>query len=724
MKKNRYKVSTRLKVLIITCFFVQVGFAKTYHVSTAGNDTGDGSVDQPFRSISKAANVLSPGDTVLVSGGIYLEKNIIPASSGTQNSVIVFKADPSSGTVAISHPAVSPNDNTPVFNLSNKNFIWIEGFQFKDFKYGKASISIVHGEGNVVVNNQFENIGNSGVASWDGNSVIWVYESSGNVVRNNYFKDITGDGISLNGQASVKNLVCENTFDTFMGKQRSWDGGSHLYSCSIGIQDMSDGNNVIAFNHASGVKFEVWLDRDGSHNVILRNVAHNSSILVFNESRCASNVIQENIGYDLDVAYETARYETTGWTIDARWIKNIAYNSRIGFYVHKSERDEFRNNIAFNNTDYNLVFTDEALSNGPHTFRNNLWYTSGKTNSIQFRSTAVSVSDFQSAIGETGGLSVNPLFVSTNSGSEDFTLQQSSPALNAGEVGVDMGAYAVYGKTKVGWDPNLQFSGSLVSFDAIISEADRNDQIQLNLRLSKASSQQVMVDVTPVAGDARIGEDFNFTSQTVVFEPGETSKSITLTTGGDSKYDQLVAFQFTNMTNAQAGSKNLRLLRIKGIPQLSAYAGVDQLVYDVDNSGSEPVTLDGSGSTDPNGNITSYVWSMGGEQIATGVNPTLELAQGDHKITLTITENEGKTAVDDVNISVIVSSGIWLEAECGTVGSLWNQEQDQNGSNGEYVTIQPGNNSTGSASSDPSGQLTYDFNVSESGSYTLWARVL
>ena len=43
------------------------------HVATAGSDTADGSEDSPFRTISRAAAVAQPGDTVLVHAGEYRE---------------------------------------------------------------------------------------------------------------------------------------------------------------------------------------------------------------------------------------------------------------------------------------------------------------------------------------------------------------------------------------------------------------------------------------------------------------------------------------------------------------------------------------------------------------------------------------------------------------------------------------------------------------------------
>lgn len=70
------------------------------------------------------------------------------------------------------------------------------------------------------------------------------------------------------------------------------------------------------------------------------------------------------------------------------------------------------------------------------------------------------------------------------------------------------------------------------------------------------------------------------------------------------------------------------------------------------------------------------------------------------------------------------STSIWLESECATVGSLWNKPTDANASNGQYAIVQPGNNSTASAPTDPAGFVTFPLNVSQAGTYFLFSRVL
>jgi len=66
-------------------------------------------------------------------------------------------------------------------------------------------------------------------------------------------------------------------------------------------------------------------------------------------------------------------------------------------------------------------------------------------------------------------------------------------------------------------------------------------------------------------------------------------------------------------------------------------------------------TLDGAGSTDLDGTIVSYVWTEDVTQIATGVNPQVDLAVGFHVIVLTVTDDVALTDTDTVVIDVGVA---------------------------------------------------------------------
>jgi len=109
-----------------------------------------------------------------------------------------------------------------------------------------------------------------------------------------------------------------------------------------------------------------------------------------------------------------------------------------------------------------------------------------------------------------------------------------------------------------------------------------------------------------------------------------------------------------------------------------ADAGPDQTVTDNDENGSESVTLDGSGSSDPDGSINSYEWTEGGSQIATGISPVVSLAVGSHTITLTVTDNEGATATDQVIITVAQPAVTIYKAASapvidGNIDAIWSE---------------------------------------------------
>ncbi len=131
-----------------------------------------------------------------------------------------------------------------------------------------------------------------------------------------------------------------------------------------------------------------------------------------------------------------------------------------------------------------------------------------------------------------------------------------------------------------------------------------------------------------------------------------------------------------------------------------ADAGPDQNVADNDASGTETVTLDASGSSDPGGGtIVLYDWSDAGGPVASGQTVNLELAPGSYAFTLTVIDNGGASATDSVAVTVLAN-----QAPVADAGA--DQTVTDNDADGvETVTLD------GSASSDPGGGtiVTYDW---------------
>lgn len=80
----------------------QLAWATTWHVSGTGNDTNDGKSEKTaFCSLQKAADLVQPGDVVLVGNGTYTDTNkgngsavLTITRSGTPDAWITWKARP------------------------------------------------------------------------------------------------------------------------------------------------------------------------------------------------------------------------------------------------------------------------------------------------------------------------------------------------------------------------------------------------------------------------------------------------------------------------------------------------------------------------------------------------------------------------------------------------------------------------------------------------------
>ena len=80
------------KILFATPFLVSVIFGEDYFVSKSyGNNNNDGkSISSPFKTIAKAASVMSAGDVCYIREGTYHETITMNGKSGSEGSPIVF----------------------------------------------------------------------------------------------------------------------------------------------------------------------------------------------------------------------------------------------------------------------------------------------------------------------------------------------------------------------------------------------------------------------------------------------------------------------------------------------------------------------------------------------------------------------------------------------------------------------------------------------------------
>ena len=98
----RLLIASRHSAAFIVLFLAlagPAGSAREIHVATTGQDTAPGTPEQPLRTISAAAQLAEPGDSVTVQAGTYRER-VKPARGGTsERQRVVYRTAPNEEVV-------------------------------------------------------------------------------------------------------------------------------------------------------------------------------------------------------------------------------------------------------------------------------------------------------------------------------------------------------------------------------------------------------------------------------------------------------------------------------------------------------------------------------------------------------------------------------------------------------------------------------------------------
>ena len=244
------------------------------------------------------------------------------------------------------------------------------------------------------------------------------------------------------------------------------------------------------------------------------------------------------------------------------------------------------------------------------------------------------------------------------------------------------------------------------------------------------------ISATPTSGIAALTVDFNgsassdsdgtIESYSWDFGDGQTATGVTVsyTYTLPGSYTAVLTVTDDEETSA-TDEVIITVTAANSVP--IANAGPNQTVEDADDNGSESVTLDGSGSSDSDGTIVNYSWTLDGNEIADEVSPTVSLDVGTNTITLTVTDDDGASAAEDVVIVVnsLVSNPnqIVLEAECATViGGDWQLKSDGSASGGQYAVVE-GSRSTSNPPNGADSRLQFNVKIGQAANYHLFARV-
>jgi hypothetical protein len=308
-----------------------------FYVATNGNDANPGTESQPWRTIQKASNTLTAGQTVYVQSGTYNERVNIQ-NSGSAGNYITFSAYPGQ-TPIIDGTGISmgsPADGG-LIQINGKSYIKIIGFRIQNSAYSGLYVS----QGGGIPSSHIEFIGNYLFHTWAAailmygghtttNAVDFV--ADGNTLDQSHYSDdpAAHEGLSIGGGLDgfrVSNNFIKNSLHGGIdAKDGAWNGQIYGNTCTtttftclyVDAYGVGAGNIDVYDNVVHDMLSAGETDIASGFNMGAEQGGSASNIKVYN------NLVYNNYGVAVRINHDS------GGTVDNILISsNTFYNNGI-----------------------------------------------------------------------------------------------------------------------------------------------------------------------------------------------------------------------------------------------------------------------------------------------------------------------------------------------------------------------------------------------------------
>lgn len=441
-------------------------------MSPLGSDSNNGSLNAPWKTIQRAANVAAAGDTVFVRSGTYNETiSITRSGSSGAGQRIIFRNYPGELPVVDASGKSVVDGQSGVFTLSNISYVTIEGFDIKNFVTSSTNnvpIGIyVWGAGSYVeiLNNHIsyiKNTANSGDANALGLLVAGteVPASINNItISGNELDHLvlgSSESLSINGNVEhwkvINNKVHDNNnigidaigfeetnpSDTYNQARDGLISGNLVYNIT------SYGNPAYGNEYAAD---GIYVD-GGKRIIIENNIVHHTDfgIELASEHKGKStsyitarnNLVWGNNAAGLTIGgYDKNRGTTDNCVIvNNTFLFNDSKNTGAGEFQiqYYATNNVVKNNIFYASSQGVLINNYTSSSLSPADVDYNTYFSSVGAGNAEFVWNGKTYTGFSNYWAATGkdprSQFVDPKLVSTSA--PDLKLASGSPAVNAG----------------------------------------------------------------------------------------------------------------------------------------------------------------------------------------------------------------------------------------------------------------------------------------------------
>lgn len=502
------------------------------------SDLNPGTEALPWKTIQKAVQVLTAGQTAVVKSGDYTceahawnwkdwPSDMNPANSGAVGSPITFRNYPGH-VVTITTSGVGGAIGSYL-----RNYIVWDGFKVRNTGTSATPYGIsTFDSSNITIKNC--DVGSLMGTLTNNANAIRMEGAHACVIENNYLHD------------------CKNASNTYNGS------GITIYGCNdLVVRYNEFYNNGAAFH----IKCNAAAGREGSQRVqFYRNYVHDHT--------ASRGGVLSNSG-DLNVysmqSHDGKYYENLfvnnadTWAIEMeddsyrnQFFQNTVVSSSesvlwFGHYKYPNANNEHQiscyNNILYatGSERFFTAHSDPLIADFDSVFNKNCYWSASSTPSWMIgryitNRVFTSLSAFSTYVGfDASSIYANPKFVSTVTPT-DYRVQADSPCVGIGVNGETLGAFG-----KAYWLPSC---GPLVAAtnpgvfefaSAVYSVQEGAGVVNITIKRSNGSDGTCTVDWKTQGITATFGADYgNFDWTTLTFVQGETQKILPVTIAQDT----------------------------------------------------------------------------------------------------------------------------------------------------------------------------------------------
>ncbi|HEX8171408.1 MAG TPA: right-handed parallel beta-helix repeat-containing protein [Thermoanaerobaculia bacterium] len=427
-----------LKRFTATFLFLLVSLsahATLRYVATTGNDTtGDGSINNPYQSITKAALAVQPGDTVYVRGGVYFQQANI-WTDGTASARVTYQPYPNEHVIIDATGQLDGNGNPANAVTIGGDYVDFIGFEVRNAPLIGMLVWGVHDDR--ILNNVVHDSVRGGI--WMGhdnfgrnyNNII-----EGNIIRRNVLENVArnwnggwaqsigvakGDNITIRYNTVYRNwgegIVLGNTDNSKIYGNEVFDN----YSVGIYLTQVQtstvDGNVIYSTGDTNYYRFN-----EPASGIMLANEdSPTADLNPLNGIDVTNNIIVRG-HWGIGFWNDPEELEVNSMT-NCRFANNTIYNT--AYHALHIDADVNHSGVIVENNIFNLptggtgTLTSVPASAPGITYRNNNWSANPGSPAYDATTDVIGAAGFV----RPGGLTA-----------EDYKLLSTSICINKGRT--------------------------------------------------------------------------------------------------------------------------------------------------------------------------------------------------------------------------------------------------------------------------------------------------